>query len=80
MVLRTNSCFTCGKIIGHLYEPFEEEVRKYHEELNNPETTTFFSEDISYAHIFDKLGISKRKYCCRKYFVVTNSITDVLNL
>jgi DNA-directed RNA polymerase subunit N (RpoN/RPB10) len=79
MVLKTNTCFTCGKIIGHLYEPFEEEVRKYHEKLDIP-NNTFFSENISYADIFKKLGISEKKYCCRKFFVTSVSITDILNL
>lgn len=76
---KSNVCLSCGKIIGHLYKQFDEEAKKYNEKHDIDNKNIYFDNEYSYDEIFEKLGIPRSKYCCRKYFVVGYDITDVLD-
>jgi DNA-directed RNA polymerase subunit N (RpoN/RPB10) len=74
-----NRCQTCGTVLGHLYKQFDEERKS--EEITGKQNVSkndYFSENVSYEKIFEKLGIDRTKYCCRKYFVARYDIHDVL--
>ena len=71
-------CFTCGKVIGHLYEEYLEEVSK---NLNDEKLVTT-TEGINTAFdnsktvegiILDKLEINR--YCCRRHFLTQNDFS-----
>jgi len=53
-------CFTCGKLISHLWEEYEEEIKK------NP------NQDI--GKLLDKIGLER--YCCRNIFIVNKNLVE----
>lgn len=61
-------CFTCGSLIGHLWEPFKEKVESRINELRRQ------GEEISkeaigkiMIDVLDELGV--KRYCCRRMFL-----------
>ncbi|KAI2799036.1 hypothetical protein BLOT_012659 [Blomia tropicalis] len=51
-------CWTCGNVIGHLWEPFSIEVDKLKMSHSNPD---------SLKPIFNKLGL--KRFCCCTIFL-----------
>ena len=49
------ACFTCGKVISHLIEKYQEQVRENELKPENKRKTT--------KEILDGLGL--KRYCCR---------------
>ena len=52
-------CFTCGKVIGSLYEEFNKRYQEYQRALINGEKPKETPKEI-----LDDLGITR--YCCRR--------------
>ena len=59
-------CFTCGKVIGNLWEKYEKMVNDmdHHHNKNNMHT------------IFQKLGV--RRYCCKRMLLTHVDFMDEL--
>jgi len=68
-------CFSCGKVIAHLYEEYLEKVTK---NLNDEKfvkttegaNTSFDATKTNEGNILDELGIER--YCCRRHFLTQN--------
>ncbi|MCD6467860.1 MAG: DNA-directed RNA polymerase subunit N [Thermoplasmata archaeon] len=52
-------CFTCGKVIGSLYEEFNKRYQEYQRALTNGEKPKETPKEI-----LDDLGVTR--YCCRR--------------
>ena len=59
------SCFSCNKIIAHLWEQYK------HQRRQHPEP-----EQIQ--HILDRLGL--KRYCCRRMFITHCDIDSRIHL
>lgn len=62
-------CYTCGKVMGHLWEPYLAAVQElYNEESDNLSMENVVvgkgSKKTGEAHALDKLGV--KRYCCRR--------------
>ena len=55
-------CFTCNRVIGHLWNRYKELVEKY----QNP------------GKALDELGLSSDKYCCRRMLLGHVDIIDTM--
>ena len=71
-------CFTCGKVIAHMYEEYLEKVTelldddnlvKMTDGLNTNYVTTKTKEGI----ILDNLSI--HRYCCRRHFLTQSDFS-----
>lgn len=66
------SCFTCGKILGNLWDKYEEEVMK-----NKNESETFLNinsiKATPEARTFKLLNI--KRYCCKRMFLGHKNLT-----
>lgn len=52
-------CFTCGKVIGSLYEEFNKRYREYKKAVDGGEKPKETPKEI-----LDDLGVTR--YCCRR--------------
>jgi len=76
-------CFTCNKVIGHLWEDFNNRVQREYQEMNESEKRTSLKFNIMTkdkikkktveGKILDELGLNK--YCCRMIMISTNDLT-----
>ena len=62
-------CFTCGKVLGNLWEKYNEELQKaYNNEVTDKELKRIVdlqnNEESSEKKILDDMGV--RRYCCRR--------------
>jgi len=65
-------CFTCGKVIGGLYDEYKKLVEDEKEKDNpNIETNT-----VEY-NALNKIGINR--YCCRTIFISQVNIIEEIN-
>ena len=63
-------CFTCGKLIAHLWESYEDELQKEYNKEKNMKKRVYISipkNDTVEKKALDKLGV--HKYCCRRMFL-----------
>ena len=63
-------CFTCGKLIAHLWEEYEGEVQKEYNKHKNMKKKVYINiptKETIEKKTLDKLGI--HKYCCRRMFL-----------
>ena len=63
-------CFTCGKLIAHLWEHYEEELQKEYNKQKNMKRKVYISiptKSTIEKKVLDSLGI--HKYCCRRMFL-----------
>ena len=76
-------CFTCGKVLAHLWEPYIEEVQKLknkyekNKSLNNTEDLIHLEPNIDKSvegQSLDKLKITR--YCCRKTMISTVELAE----
>ena len=71
-------CFTCGKVIAHMYDEYLEKVSK---NLNDEKlvkmtealNTNYDSTKTLEGNILDDLGITR--YCCRRHFLTQNDFS-----
>ena len=71
-------CFTCGKVIAHMYDEYLEKVSK---NLNDEKlvkmteglNTNYDSTKTIEGNILDDLGITR--YCCRRHFLTQNDFS-----
>lgn len=68
MAIPPTQCFTCGKMIAHLIEEYDEKV------LIAKEKPT--GEKTAEAQVLDELGI--KRYCCRRMFLTKVDMSDRL--
>lgn len=60
-------CFTCGKLIAHLWEKYEKELQKEYNKSKNKNKKIYFeipSHETVEKRTLDNLGL--KKYCCRR--------------
>lgn len=78
-------CFTCGKSIAHLWEPYIEEVQKIALEERDIESmdqkyrfvnVESLREKTKEGKVLDKLGV--KKYCCRRMMLCNVDIMEKL--
>jgi DNA-directed RNA polymerases I, II, and III subunit RPABC5 len=63
-------CFTCGKLIAHLWEHYEEELQKEYNKQKNMKKRIYINiptKPTIEKKVLDSLGI--HKYCCRRMFL-----------
>lgn len=78
-------CFTCGKVLAHLWEPFQEKLQNENIEIINNsvsvEMNTLMQKKEGdrmdkVGHILNDLGV--HRYCCRARFLGTNDKTKLI--
>tara|TARA_Y100001958_G_C21125015_1_gene467996 strand:- start:429 stop:671 length:243 start_codon:yes stop_codon:yes gene_type:complete len=72
-------CFTCGKVLGNLWEKYNEELQKsYNSEVSNNELMRIVdlqnNEESAEKKILDNLGI--KRYCCRRVMLSTVDLVE----
>ena len=72
-------CFTCGKVLGNLWEKYNEELQKaYNNEVTDKELKRIVdlqnNEESSEKKILDDMGI--RRYCCRRIMLSTVDLVE----
>jgi len=61
-------CFTCGALIGHLWEPFKESVEKRINELR--EKGVEIDKSVLGKVMIETLNdLGVKRYCCRRMFL-----------
>lgn len=66
------ACFTCGKILGNLWEVYETEVLKNKID-NEPFLNISNIKPTAESKAFDSLNI--RRYCCKRMFLGHKNMT-----
>ena len=72
-------CFTCGKVLGNLWEKYNEELQKaYNNEVKETELKRIVdlqnNEESAEKKILDDLGL--KRYCCRRIMLSTVDLVD----
>jgi DNA-directed RNA polymerase subunit N (RpoN/RPB10) len=72
-------CFTCGKVLGNLWEKYNEELQKaYNNEVKETELKRIVdlqnNEESAEKKILDDLGV--KRYCCRRIMLSTVDLVD----
>lgn len=72
-------CFTCGKVLGNLWEKYNEELQKsYNSEVSNNELKRIVdlqnNDESAEKKILDNLGI--KRYCCRRVMLSTVDLVE----
>ena len=64
-------CFTCGKVIAHLWEDYLEELQNKYNKSADDLKKRFVVGDINEKSVesltMEKLGI--KRYCCKRMFI-----------
>lgn len=76
-------CFTCNKVIGHLWEDYQSKIQQAFQEFNMEEKDRIIKFKVSKrdqmkdktfeGKILDELGLNK--YCCRSIMISTVDLT-----
>lgn len=78
-------CFTCGKVVSHLWEPYLEKVQKIsleERDIDNMDQKYRFvnvetlREKTKEGKVLDELGI--KKYCCRRMMLCNVDLMEKL--
>jgi DNA-directed RNA polymerase subunit N (RpoN/RPB10) len=72
-------CFTCGKVLGNLWEKYNEELQKaYNNEVKETELKRIVdlqnNEESAEKKILDDMGV--KRYCCRRIMLSTVDLVD----
>ena len=74
-------CFTCGKVIAHLYEDYR---NKLQEQLKDEEILSTYATNDTYdtkktieGKLLDEIGL--HRYCCRRMFLCQNDICKTIS-
>jgi len=62
-------CFSCGKVIGDVYEEYVQRYNEYKKSLNSGETPKETPKQI-----LDSLGVDR--YCCRRMILSHVELID----
>ena len=64
-------CFTCGKVLAHLWEDYLQELQEKHnineEALKRREIVGNIDDKSIEAVTMEKMGI--KRYCCKRMFI-----------
>ena len=80
-------CFTCGEIIGNLWEKYKEEVFKERQKRGEIDETRIKPEKVTVETLnketpeyiaLEKIGIPIHKYCCRSHFITNPELIEKL--
>lgn len=73
-------CFTCGKVIAHLLEPYLEELQKNITEKEQLDgiKNTYSSDKTIEGKILDDLKIER--ICCRTHFICYNDFSRNISM
>lgn len=76
-------CFTCNKVIGHLWEEYQAKVQRAYQEMNVDEKERIVKFNVSKTNqlkqktlegkILDEMGLNK--YCCRTIMISAVDLT-----
>ncbi len=78
-------CFTCGKVVAHLWEPYIEKVQKIALETRDIENmdqkyrfvnVETLREKTKEGKVLDELGV--KKYCCRRMMLCNVDLMEKL--
>lgn len=74
-------CFTCGKVIAHLWEEYTKRLQDEYNKLNIEKKTRFVNIEkldnkLIEGKILDELGFDK--YCCRRMFLCHVDLYEVI--
>ncbi len=78
-------CFTCGKVVAHLWEPYIEKVQKIALETRDIENmdqkyrfvnVESLREKTKEGKVLDELGV--KKYCCRRMMLCNVDLMEKL--
>jgi DNA-directed RNA polymerase I, II, and III subunit RPABC5 len=76
-------CFTCGKVIAHLWEPYMSALNaeyQRNEKTYNP-SILIYSDQIANqtieAKTLDELGV--KRYCCRRMLLTNVDLCDKIS-
>ena len=71
-------CFTCGKVIGNLWEDYMEELQKAYNNMpkNDLKKIVDIKSNDKYIEkeILDKMGL--HRYCCRRMMLSTGDLVE----
>jgi|TARA_B110000902_G_C14075147_1_gene500856 DNA-directed RNA polymerase subunit N len=74
-------CFTCGKVIAHLYEDYRNKLQEHVKEDDSSSTyatnDVYSSEKTFEGKLLDELGIER--YCCRRMFLTQNDTCKIIS-
>ena len=73
-------CFTCGKVIAHLLEPYLEELQKNITEKEQLDgiKNSYSSDKTIEGKILDDLKIER--ICCRSHFICYNDFSRNISM
>ena len=71
-------CFTCGKVIGDLWEKYMEEIQKAYNNIpkNDLKKIVDIQNNDKYIEkdVLDKMGL--HRYCCRRMMLSTVDLVE----
>lgn len=74
-------CFTCGKVVSHLYEDYRDKLQaklKDEEMLSTSATNDVNnSKKTMEGELLDEIGL--HRYCCRRMFLCQNDICKTIS-
>jgi DNA-directed RNA polymerase I, II, and III subunit RPABC5 len=75
-------CFTCGKVIGHLWEPYHQKIQEIAlKEREDEQKYRFVNvetlrQKTDEGKILDELGV--KRYCCRRMLLCNIDLMEKL--
>jgi DNA-directed RNA polymerase I, II, and III subunit RPABC5 len=76
-------CFTCGKVLAHLWEPYMSALNEEYQKVDEHYTPSIllYSDQISNqtieAKVLDTLGV--KRYCCRRMLLTNVDLCDKIS-
>jgi DNA-directed RNA polymerase subunit N (RpoN/RPB10) len=75
-------CFTCNKVLGHLWNPYKEKLQEYSIENKKITNKNIYlnlenTEKAPEGKILDELGVER--YCCRMVFIGFVDLSDKIS-
>tara|TARA_Y200000002_G_scaffold343780_1_gene316496 strand:+ start:181 stop:408 length:228 start_codon:yes stop_codon:yes gene_type:complete len=69
-------CMTCGKVIGDLWNTYQEEIKKEKVEEDTININVKKIEKTHRGKVLDKLGL--KRYCCRRHLLTHVDLIDII--
>lgn len=75
-------CFTCNKVLGHLWNPYKDKLQEYTVENKKGNNKNVYLDPQNIekpveGKILDELGVER--YCCRMVFIGHIDLSDKIN-
>jgi DNA-directed RNA polymerase subunit N (RpoN/RPB10) len=75
-------CFTCGKVIGHLWEEYKNALQNdFNKEVKELDIIKYIDinddEKTVEEKTLDKLGLDR--YCCRRMLLSNNDLCEIIS-